>query len=145
MRDTRSHPAIGRLAIIGIVAILVVGGYATVFYVYPSIQRAFGRETIHLSIRVSYPGGWNGSYWYGSPIPGPANTVLWSGAGTMQRNFTFQGDLNKGMGYWVHFQKQDNSSAILSVFVISDGDHLPSHSNSTATPFGTVDFGVGAG
>ena len=124
------------MVILVFIAILAVAGLVASL---PSIRRSQGVETIRLKIIVSYSGHWNGNYSYGSPCPGSA-VVPWSGTGAMNENVTFQGNINNGLGYSVHVQKQDDSKEVLRVTVVSDAGL--SYNNSTSVAFGAVGFVV---
>ncbi|MBI3859327.1 MAG: hypothetical protein HY296_03680 [Thaumarchaeota archaeon] len=98
------------------------------------------KNTINVRLEVSYSGYWNGTYSYGSPCSEGFAKVNWSGHGVSDREISFDGNYDSGIGILVHFQKLDNSSGQLTVSMTSDV--FSSYQNSTVAPFGAVDFGA---
>jgi len=121
------------------VSLLVVLVVVVVSTQLPSILRVLNARTVHLKVTTAYSGSWNGSLSYGSPCPGRSGGMQWSGTGSEEKDVIFQGDWNTGFGYYIHIGKGDNSTGVLNVTVASDV--LGRYTNSTAAPYGFVEFG----
>ena len=117
-----------------LVAIVIAASLLFVFIYTPWHN---GNETVHLEIEIRYAASWNGSYAYSSGSL--SRLVHLSGIGPKNVSATFVGNVYSGISYSVAFQKDDNSSRILTVYVFSNVLGSQTHSNSSA--FGVVGFG----
>ena len=124
-----------------IAAIIVIG--LGVYYVVSDLEANNTQSTVTFNVSTSvwYAGSWNGTYSYGQSSS--EKVVLWSGFGPKTENVTFQGSLYSALCYWVHIQKDDNSSTVLTLTErsIYAGGPTMVDSNSTSSPFGVVGLG----